>query len=130
MERADQIAQAVLELKPERTGEAVRAALEAGVQPVEIIDHGIAKGVEAVGEKYQAEEIFLPELLMAEQCMRDGLAAIQDFVGEEGAALAHEARRRLAERAASWVPALSSCVTRLLHSSDSFLGGGTTPDGE
>ena len=53
--------------------------------------------------------------------MRSGLTAIEDFAGEDGAPLVVSARQRLAEQAASWMPALSSCVTRLLHSSDSFL---------
>lgn len=115
------IVQAVFDLNPDRTGAAVKAALRAGVQPVEIVDSGIALGVERVGEMYQRQEMFLPELLMAEACMRSGLEAIEAFAGEEGAALVGAARQRLAERAASWMPALSSCVTRLLHSSDSFL---------
>lgn len=115
------IAQAVLDLSPDRTAEAVEAALQAGAQPVEIIDDGIAKGMEGVGEQYQRQEMHLPELLMAEQCMRSGLEVIEGFSGEEGTQLADAARQRLAERAASWMPALSSCVTRLLHSSDSFL---------
>lgn len=120
-ELMDQIAQAVVNLSPDETGRAVEAALQAGVQPVEIIDQGIARGMEAIGEKYQGEEAFLPELLMAEQCMRSGLTVIEGFVGEEGTSLVKAAQQRLAERAASWMPALSSCVTRLLHSSDSFL---------
>jgi len=126
MGHLDQIAQAVLDLNPDQTGQAVEVALRAGDRPVEIIDHGIAKGMEAVGEKYRGDEMFLPELLMAEQCMRSGLTAIAAYAGEEGAALVDEARQRLAEKAASWMPALSSCVTRLLHSSDSFLGSNTT----
>jgi len=120
-ELMDGIAQAVLELNPERTAEAVEAALQAGAQPVEIIDDGIARGMEGVGEQYRRQEIHLPELLMAEQCMRSGLQVIEGFSDEEGTQLADAARQRLAERATSWMPALSSCVTRLLHSSDSFL---------
>lgn len=117
----DQVAQSVNDLAPDATAEAVRAALEAGAQPVEIIDQGIVKGMETVGEAYQREEVFLPELLMAEQCMRSGLTEIEIFAGEDGAPVVESARQRLAEQAASWIPALSSCVTRLLHSSDSFL---------
>ena len=118
-----EIAQAVFALAPAQTGQAVEAALRSGVQPVEIIDHGIVRGMEQVGEKYQRQEMFLPELLMAEQCIRSGLAAIAAFADPENKALVEAAQQRLAERAASWVPALSSCVTRLLHSSDSFLVG-------
>jgi cobalamin-dependent methionine synthase I len=117
----DPIAHAVLELDPERAAEAVEAALQAGAQPVEIIDDGIARGMEGIGEAYQRQEIHLPELLMAEQCMRSGLEVIEAHGGQADAFLADAARQRLAERAASWMPALSSCVTRLLHSSDSFL---------
>ena len=124
-ELMDEIAQAVLDLNPEQTAETVKAALEAGARPVEIIDDGIARGMEGIGEQYQRQEMHLPELLMAEQCMRSGLEVIEGFGGEEGAQLAYAARQRLAERAASWMPALSSCVTRLLHSSASFL---KTPD--
>ncbi len=117
----EHIAEAVLQLSPDRTAAAVGAALQAGALPVEIIDYGIARGMEGIGEKYQRQEVFLPELLMAEQCMRSGLALIESFAGEPGSPLVQAAHRRLAERAASWMPALSSCVTRLLHSSDSFL---------
>jgi methanogenic corrinoid protein MtbC1 len=118
-----QIAQSIVELDPALTGKAVEAALQAGAGPVEIVDGGIAPGMAAVGEEYQRESIFLPELLMAEQCMRSGFAVIEAQAGPDDAPLIEAAGRRLAERAASWVPALSSCVTRLLHSSDSFLKG-------
>jgi len=117
----EEIAQAVRNLAPDATAEKVRAALQAGAQPVEIIDRGIVKGMEAVGESYQREEVFLPELLMAEQCMRSGFTEIEDYEGKDGAPAIEAARQRLAQQAASWIPALSSCVTRLLHSSDSFL---------
>lgn len=117
----DRIAQAVLNLQPAETGAAVEAALQAGARPVDVIDRGIVPGMEAVGERYQREEVFLPDLLMAEQCIKGGLAAIEAHAGEDSSSVVEAAQRRLAERAASWMPALSSCVTRLLHSSDSFL---------
>ena len=120
-ELMDPIAQAVLDLNPERTAEAVDAALQAGALPVEIVDDGIARGMEAVGESYLRQETHLPELLMAEECMRSGLDVIEDYGGQDGTRLADAALQRLSEQAASWMPALSSCVTRLLHSSDSFV---------
>jgi len=116
-----QIAHSIYALSPDKTAAAVRTALEAGVDPLAVVDQGIVRGMEIVGEDYRNENMFLPELLVAEQCMRSGLAEIETFVGAEGAPLVATARQRLAERAASWLPALSSCVTRLLHSSDSLL---------
>jgi methanogenic corrinoid protein MtbC1 len=120
-ELMEPIVQAVLELSPERTAETVEAALRAGALPLEIVDDGIVRGMEGIGESYQRQEVHLPELLMAEQCIRSGLDVIEEFESQDGARLADAARRRLSVRAASWMPALSSCVTRLLHSSDSFL---------
>ncbi len=120
-EQMDPIAQAILDLNPERTAEAVGVALQAGALPVEIVDEGIARGMEGIGQRYQRQEAHLPELLMAEECMRSGLEVIEEYGGQDGTRLADAARQRLSERAASWMPALSSCVTRLLHSSDSFL---------
>jgi methanogenic corrinoid protein MtbC1 len=122
-EYMQQIAQSVVDLDPVRTGQAVERALLAGAKPVEIVDKGIAQGMEAVGEQYQRQQVFLPELLMAEQCMKSGFAVIEARAEKDDAPLVEAARQHLAERAASWVPALSSCVTRLLHSSDSFLKG-------
>ena len=124
-EQMDPIAQAILELDPERTAEAVGAALQAGALPVEIVDEGIARGMEGIGESYQRQEAHLPELLMAEECMRSGLDVIDEFEGQDTTLLADSALQRLSEQAASWMPALSACVTRLLHSSDSFI---TTKD--
>lgn len=114
------IAATVHDLAPEQTAAAVRLALEHGVSPAEVME-GMAMGMESVGEDYKRQKVFLPELLVAEQCLRMGLGEIENFVGDEGLHAVEEARQRLAERAASWLPALSSCVTRLLHSSDSFL---------
>lgn len=114
------IASTVHDLSPEQTASAVRLALEHGIPPAGIME-GLAMGMEAVGEDYKRQKVFLPELLVAEQCLRMGLGEIEKFVGDDGLRAVEDARERLAERAASWLPALSSCVTRLLHSSDSFL---------
>lgn len=115
-----QIAYTVHNLLPEQTASAVRRALEAGMSPSDVME-GLAMGMEAVGEDYKRQKVFLPELLVAEQCLRLGLSEVETFVGPDGLVAVEQARQQLAERAASWLPALSSCVTRLLHSSDSFL---------
>ena len=121
LELLSQIAGAVLALDPEETAQTVRAALAVGAQPAEVIDSGLAPGMEAVGEQYRAQAMFLPELLMAEQCLRRGLETMETDLGTQDAPILRDAYRGLAQRAAAWMPVLSSCVTRLLHSSDTFL---------
>ncbi len=45
--------------------ENAKTALDAGIDPLEAVDQGLSKGMEIVGAKFEREEFFLPELLMA-----------------------------------------------------------------
>lgn len=45
--------------------ENTKTALDAGIDPLEAVDQGLSKGMEIVGAKFEIEEFFLPELLMA-----------------------------------------------------------------
>ena len=45
--------------------ENTKTALDAGIDPLEAVDQGLSKGMEIVGAKFEREEFFLPELLMA-----------------------------------------------------------------
>ncbi len=40
-------------------------ALDSGIEPLEIIENGISKGMEVVGKRFESGEAFLPELLRA-----------------------------------------------------------------
>lgn len=55
---------------------AVKEALKAGINPLEIVDKGLAKGIRAVGERYGKGEIFLTELLMGAEAMKTGMEII------------------------------------------------------
>ncbi|HUS04292.1 MAG TPA: B12-binding domain-containing protein [Dehalococcoidia bacterium] len=61
--------------------EAIRLAnmtLEKGIDPAVAINEGFAKGIQAVGNLFGKEEIFLPELAMG----ADAMAAATDILGE------------------------------------------------
>lgn len=49
------------------------AALKQGVSAYEGVMNGMAKGMEAVGQKYQMGEFFLPELVMAGETFKEGM---------------------------------------------------------
>ena len=62
----DSIASAVGKLDSSETSKAlVTNALSQGLSPTEITEKGIRRGLEIVGEKYEANEYFLSELLYA-----------------------------------------------------------------
>ena len=48
-------------------------ALEQGVSAYDGVMNGMAKGMEVVGQKYQAGEYFLPELVMAGETFKEGM---------------------------------------------------------
>jgi methylmalonyl-CoA mutase cobalamin-binding domain/chain len=49
----------------DKAREATKAALAAGVKPVEIMQEGVARGMARIGDLFQNFEVFLPELMLA-----------------------------------------------------------------
>jgi len=72
-EMLKKLVQAVVDGNLELAEEAAREAVSAGIEPYKAIIEGLSKGMEIVGEKYDAKEFFLPELLMAGDAMYAGL---------------------------------------------------------
>lgn len=56
-------------LQQEQAEEAARKALSAGVDPVDAIENGLAKGIREVGEKFSRKEMFVVELIYAAEIM-------------------------------------------------------------
>jgi len=69
----EDIASAIGRLESEDHGKTLlTAALSQGISPSEIVEKGVRKGLHTVGEKYEAGEYFLSELLYAGSLV-DGL---------------------------------------------------------
>ena len=56
------------------------AALEENVPPKEIIDHYMIKAMEEVGRRFERQEAFVPELLMAGRAMKVSLNILQPLL--------------------------------------------------
>jgi len=69
--------------KSTMVGAAVQEALDAGIQPEEILD-GMIASMGVVGEKFSAGKLFVPEMLMAARAMNEGLDVIKPLL-ESGA---------------------------------------------
>ena len=69
---AEKIADLIAEVN-ETASDAVKAALAGGEDPLVLLEEGVIRGLERIGEKFDAEEYFLPELMVggqiAEQCI-------------------------------------------------------------
>ncbi|NLW55156.1 MAG: cobalamin-binding protein [Firmicutes bacterium] len=63
--------------------ELIEAALQAGDAPQQIIKQALIPAMEKVGEKFKANEIFLPEVMLAARVMQSGLAVLKPLLTGE-----------------------------------------------
>jgi corrinoid protein of di/trimethylamine methyltransferase len=55
----------------------VKEALASGVKPLVIVDEGLSAGIRVVGEKFGTGELFLPDLMMAVEAMKEGMKIVE-----------------------------------------------------
>jgi corrinoid protein of di/trimethylamine methyltransferase len=80
------LTKAVVNYEVEDAVSAAKRALEAGLDPVVAIEEGLAKGVRIVGDKFGAEEIFLPELMVAVEAMKQAMAILKPAISAKSQA--------------------------------------------
>lgn len=67
------LADAVVEMDESEAGKLATKAIQSGISPIEAIQNGLAVGMEIVGQKYETEEYFIPQLLLCSDAMYAGL---------------------------------------------------------
>ena len=87
MSKIQEIAAVVEAGKSKEIEALVQAALDEGVNPLEILNVGMIGAMDVVGAKFQKEEIFIPEMLVAARCMKKGVEVLKPHLGEEGSAM-------------------------------------------
>ena len=55
-------------------------AVDAGIPPMVAIDEGLAKGMNRISERFDAGELFLPQILMASRAMEAALSVIEPLM--------------------------------------------------
>lgn len=76
--------QAVLDYDAEGGVNLVRQGLDQGVSPLRLIDDGLSRGIAIIGQKFQAMEIFLPELMMAAKVFLEAMKVLEPAILEMG----------------------------------------------
>lgn len=71
------IRDAIVNLDIDNIGRLCEEAVGAGVPAYQVVMEGMAKGMEVVGEKYERNEYFLAELIMAGETMKEGMKALE-----------------------------------------------------
>lgn len=79
----------------EDAADLAQEALDIHVSPKEIIKDGMSPGVQQAGEKFNEGEFFLPELMLAGEAMKAGLAVVMPVLLEEVARTGIQSRGKI-----------------------------------
>ena len=77
------LAEAVVEFDEDGAKEWAQTALDEGMDAFEAIMNGLAAGMETVGDLYDQQEYFVPELLMSADALYIGLDILRPHIEEE-----------------------------------------------
>lgn len=70
--------------EPEGVSEQAQQALDGGLDPLEAINEGLIPGITEVGLRFERHEYFLPELIMAAEAMKKGMAILEAAITAGG----------------------------------------------
>jgi len=82
-EHLQAIANAVIDGEAEDAAEATKAALEANVDPLEILNKGLMDGADEVGKRFERNEYFLPELMLAGRALKAAMEIVKPILMEK-----------------------------------------------
>lgn len=59
-------------------------AVNNDIDPLKAVEEGLVKGLDIIGEKYENDEIFLPELMMAANTFQTAMQILEPKISEKG----------------------------------------------
>ncbi|MCS7242215.1 MAG: corrinoid protein [Candidatus Caldatribacterium sp.] len=80
----EQISRELFAGNAKAVAELVEKALHEGFSPQEILNNGLIKGMNEVGVKFKANEIYVPEVLIAARAMKAGMEILRPKLVETG----------------------------------------------
>ncbi|RPJ43253.1 MAG: cobalamin-binding protein [Candidatus Latescibacterota bacterium] len=84
MEILKRIADGLERGEPEEVLALTREAIAGGVGAARILDEGLVAGMNRIGERFKAHEIFLPDVLLAAKAMYAGMDELKPFLQAGG----------------------------------------------
>lgn len=83
----DALTGAIVDLQEDATIAHTEKGLESGIAPLDIIENGLLPGLNKIGDLFENEEIFLPELMQSATIFQAAMAILQPKIQEQGMAL-------------------------------------------
>ncbi len=76
----DAIQKKLLNFDLHGTEQMIRKGLEAGINPIQIMENGLTPGMREIGDKYGRGEAYLPELMRAAQIVKSGIEILEPMI--------------------------------------------------
>ena len=80
----NQLAEAIIAGKVPAAVSLVKEAIEEGIKPGEILNNGLVAGMNVVGEKFKANEFYVPEVLIAARAMQNAMNVLKPELQKQG----------------------------------------------
>ena len=64
----------------EKVEKLTRTALDEGMTPIQILNDGLVRGMDVIGEKFKNYEVYLPGLIVSSRAMKAGLAILKPLL--------------------------------------------------
>ncbi|EHQ90591.1 corrinoid protein [Desulfosporosinus youngiae] len=80
MANFESLAQNVVAGKEAQVKEQVQEFIKAGTEPLDIINQGLIAGMNIVGPRFKAGDMFVPEVLMSAKAMASGIALVKPLM--------------------------------------------------
>ena len=78
----EELRTSVIKGDSEQAQAAAQRAMEAGIDPLEAVEKGLAKGIREVGQKFQTLELFLTDMIMAAEAMTAAISVLEKNLPE------------------------------------------------
>ena len=88
------ISNAVIDGEAEDAAAATQAAIAANVDPMEILNKGLMDGADEVGKRFERNEYFLPELMLAGRALKGAMEVVKPVLIEKYSAADNQMRAK------------------------------------
>ncbi|MBI2843588.1 MAG: corrinoid protein [Armatimonadetes bacterium] len=78
------LAQAIIGGKKDQAEAHTRQAIDEGMPPGDILNGGLVAGMNVVGQKFKANEFYVPEVLIAARAMKAAMEHLRPLLAESG----------------------------------------------
>lgn len=77
------LAQSVITGSLDQVKSQVQMLISSGADPVEIINQGLIGGMNVVGTRFKAGDMYVPEVLMSARCMGAGMELVKPLIADK-----------------------------------------------